>query len=80
LAPSLAAADLVLFLHRPELAWDAAAVIAGLRGEGVAVENVNALLAALEARVAPGDTVVFRSNGGFEGAPARFAASLNGAC
>jgi UDP-N-acetylmuramate: L-alanyl-gamma-D-glutamyl-meso-diaminopimelate ligase len=76
LAPSLAAADLVVFLRRPELPWNAEAVIDALRGEGIAAPDVDALLAALAARVRPGDAVVFMSNGGFEGAPQRFARSL----
>ncbi len=77
LAPSLADADVVLFLARPELAWDAQRVIDALRGEGQALPSVDALLAALAARVRPGDQVVFMSNGGFEGAPGRFAAALS---
>src|SRR3546814_1615636 len=32
LAPSLDGADAVVFLHRPELAWDARKVVAALRG------------------------------------------------
>jgi len=76
LAPSLDLADDVLFLHRPELAWDAGAVVAAVRGEALAVPDVDTLLAELGARVRPGDHVVFMSNGGFDGAPQRFAASL----
>jgi UDP-N-acetylmuramate: L-alanyl-gamma-D-glutamyl-meso-diaminopimelate ligase len=79
LAPSLDAADRVFFLQRPELAWDAAAVIAALRGQGEACPDVDALLAALQREVRGGDQVVFMSNGGFEGAPRRFAAALQGA-
>lgn len=78
IAPSLAQADAVVFLHRPELAWDAGKVVAALRGEGEAVPSVDALVAALAARVQPGDHVVFMSNGGFEGAPRRFLAALAG--
>jgi UDP-N-acetylmuramate: L-alanyl-gamma-D-glutamyl-meso-diaminopimelate ligase len=78
LAPSLAGADLVVFLHRPELAWDGAKVIDGLRGEGAAVPTVDALLDTLAARTRIGDHVVFMSNGGFEGAPRRFLARLRG--
>jgi UDP-N-acetylmuramate: L-alanyl-gamma-D-glutamyl-meso-diaminopimelate ligase len=63
----------VVFLRRDELPWDANAVITALRGEGVAASSVDALLYALEQRVRPGDSVVFMSNGGFEGAPSRFA-------
>ncbi|MGQ0799101.1 MAG: UDP-N-acetylmuramate:L-alanyl-gamma-D-glutamyl-meso-diaminopimelate ligase [Pseudomarimonas sp.] len=76
LAPSMADADLVVMLRRAELPWDANAVVAGLRGEGVAVASVDALLAELDARVQRGDDVVFMSNGGFEDAPARFAAMV----
>jgi UDP-N-acetylmuramate: L-alanyl-gamma-D-glutamyl-meso-diaminopimelate ligase len=76
LAPSLALADEVVFLHRPELAWDAAAVIAAVRGQAHAVADTDALLAQLQADVRSGDHVVFMSNGGFDGAPRRFLAGL----
>ncbi len=76
LAPSLDGADEVVFLHRPELAWDAGQVVAGLRGEGVTVADAEALIAALRARARAGDHVVFMSNGGFDGAPRRFLAAL----
>src|SRR4249919_344223 len=76
LAPSLDGADVVVFLHRPELAWDAGKVVAGLRGQGVAAGDVDALIVALEGRVRRGDHVVFMSNGGFDGAPRRFLATL----
>ena len=76
LAPSLDLADTVVFLARPELPWDAGKVIAALRGEGRAVADADALLAALGATVQAGDHVVFMSNGGFDGAPRRFFASL----
>jgi UDP-N-acetylmuramate: L-alanyl-gamma-D-glutamyl-meso-diaminopimelate ligase len=78
LAPALAGADAVVFLHRPELAWDAGRVLAELRGEGVAVADADALIAALRARVRAGDHVVFMSNGGFDGAPRRFLEALRG--
>ena len=76
LAPSLDGADAVVFLHRPELAWDAGGVVAALRGEGAAVPDVDALIAALRELVRGGDHVVFMSNGGFDGAPRRFLAAL----
>jgi UDP-N-acetylmuramate: L-alanyl-gamma-D-glutamyl-meso-diaminopimelate ligase len=79
LAPSLDIADAVVFLHRPELAWDAGKVVAGLRGDGVAVPDVDRLIAVLRERVRPGDHVVFMSNGGFDGAPRRFFATLRDA-
>ena len=78
IAPSLDGADAVVFLHRPELAWDAGKVVGALRGEGEAVPSVDALIASLKARAGGGDHVVFMSNGGFEGAPRRFLAELGG--
>ena len=78
LAPSLADADTVVFLHRPGLAWDAGGVVASLRGEGVAVPEVDALLDALLERARAGDHVVFMSNGGFDAAPRRFLERLGG--
>ncbi|TAA27002.1 MULTISPECIES: UDP-N-acetylmuramate:L-alanyl-gamma-D-glutamyl-meso-diaminopimelate ligase [Pseudoxanthomonas] len=76
LAPSLEGADAVVFLHRPELAWDAGKVIASVRGQAQAVPDSDALVAALRALAREGDHVVFMSNGGFDGAPRRFLASL----
>ncbi|WP_426270760.1 UDP-N-acetylmuramate:L-alanyl-gamma-D-glutamyl-meso-diaminopimelate ligase [Dyella kyungheensis] len=76
LAPSLADADAVVFLHRPELAWDAGRVTAALNGRGSAVPTVDALIDALRREVRAGDHVVFMSNGGFEGAPRRFAEAI----
>jgi UDP-N-acetylmuramate: L-alanyl-gamma-D-glutamyl-meso-diaminopimelate ligase len=76
LAPSLADADAVVFLHRPELSWDAGKVTGALNGRGSTVPTVDALIAALRSEVRSGDHVVFMSNGGFEGAPRRFAAAI----
>ncbi|MDV0437880.1 UDP-N-acetylmuramate:L-alanyl-gamma-D-glutamyl-meso-diaminopimelate ligase [Xanthomonas sacchari] len=76
LAPALDAADAVVFLQRPELAWDAGKVIAAVRGEACAAADVDGLLAALQAQARAGDHVVFMSNGGFDGAPRRFLAAL----
>ncbi|MDQ3511271.1 MAG: UDP-N-acetylmuramate:L-alanyl-gamma-D-glutamyl-meso-diaminopimelate ligase [Pseudomonadota bacterium] len=76
LAPSLREGDLVVFLQRPELAWDASEVIRGLRGEGVTAPDVDTLIGELCQHVRPGDHVVFMSNGGFDHAPRRFLASL----
>lgn len=77
LAPSLDIADAVVFLHRPELAWDATTVVSALRGEGIAVADADALIAVLRERARAGDHVVFMSNGGFDGAPRRFLAALS---
>lgn len=79
LAPSLDGADAVVFLHRPELAWDAGKVVAALRGEGRAAASVDALIETLRGLAAAGDHVVFMSNGGFDGAPRRFLQALRSA-
>jgi len=76
IAPSLDAADAVVFLHRPELSWDAGKVISALRGHGQTAMTVDALIAELKALAREGDHVVFMSNGGFEGAPRRFLTTL----
>ncbi|MET0807494.1 MAG: UDP-N-acetylmuramate:L-alanyl-gamma-D-glutamyl-meso-diaminopimelate ligase [Pseudoxanthomonas sp.] len=76
LAPSLDGADEVVFLHRPELAWDAARVVAAIRGQAHAVADADALIAMLKTIAGTGDHVVFMSNGGFDGAPRRFLAAL----
>jgi UDP-N-acetylmuramate: L-alanyl-gamma-D-glutamyl-meso-diaminopimelate ligase len=76
LAPSLGDADGVVFLRKPELAWDAERVIAGLGGRGHTAAGVDALIDALIGLARPGDHVVFMSNGGFENAPRRFHAAL----
>ena len=78
IAPSLDAADLTLFLHRPELAWDAGAVVSALRGAGEAVASVDALIDRLVQVARDGDHIVFMSNGGFEDAPRRTLAALSG--
>jgi len=76
LAPSLADADAVVFLHRPELPWDAGRVTGALQGRGRTAPTVAALIEALRSEARPGDHVVFMSNGGFEDAPRRFAEAL----
>lgn len=77
LAPSLHDADAVVFLHRPELAWDAVPIIAQVRGEARVAQDVAILLRTLGEIAQPGDHVVFMSNGGFDGAPRRFLAQLS---
>ena len=76
LAPSLRDADHVVFLHKPELAWDAARVMDALGGRGRTAPDVAALIAALREQARAGDLVVFMSNGGFDNAPRRFLAAL----
>ncbi len=76
LAPSLDGADAVVFLHRPELAWDAGKVVAAIRGQARTVADADALIEVLREIAREGDHVVFMSNGGFDGAPRRFLAAL----
>jgi UDP-N-acetylmuramate: L-alanyl-gamma-D-glutamyl-meso-diaminopimelate ligase len=76
LAPSLADADCVVFLKRAELPWDADRVVGALGGRGRAAPSVDALIDRLRADAKPGDSVVFMSNGGFEGAPRKFVDAL----
>ncbi|MFC4763845.1 UDP-N-acetylmuramate:L-alanyl-gamma-D-glutamyl-meso-diaminopimelate ligase [Dyella koreensis] len=76
LAPSLVDADAVVFLHRPELPWDAKRVTDALDGRGATAPTVDALIGSLREQTQVGDHVVFMSNGGFEGAPRRFVEAL----
>lgn len=76
LAPSLANADVVVFLHRPELPWDASRVTEALRGRASTAPTVDEMLASLKAQTRAGDHVIFMSNGGFENAPRRFVEAL----
>jgi UDP-N-acetylmuramate: L-alanyl-gamma-D-glutamyl-meso-diaminopimelate ligase len=76
LAPSLADADAVVLLQRPELPWDAHHVTDALAGRGATAPSVAELVAALRERARAGDHVVFMSNGGFENAPRRFLDAL----
>jgi len=76
LAPSLDIADVVVFLARPELPWDAGKVVAAVRGDARTVADGDALIGALRDIARSGDHVVFMSNGGFDGAPRRFHAAL----
>jgi len=76
LAPSLRDADVVLFLHKPGLAWDAARVTAALDGRGHTAASVDELIATLRGAARSGDHVVFMSNGGFENAPRKFLEAL----
>ncbi len=78
LAPSLDDADAVVFLHRPELAWDAARVVSAIRGQASGAADVDALITSLQKVSRAGDHVVFMSNGGFDGAPRRFLSVLQG--
>jgi UDP-N-acetylmuramate: L-alanyl-gamma-D-glutamyl-meso-diaminopimelate ligase len=58
------------------LPWDAEKVVSAIRGEARAVPGSDELIAALRGIVQAGDHVVFMSNGGFDGAPRKFLATL----
>jgi UDP-N-acetylmuramate: L-alanyl-gamma-D-glutamyl-meso-diaminopimelate ligase len=76
LAPSLQDANTVIFLHKPDLPWDADRVTAALTGRGSTAATVDELIGILRSGAKSGDYVVFMSNGGFENAPRRFLESL----
>jgi len=76
LAPSLRDADAVVFLHKPDLPWDAERVTAALTGRGSTAATVDELVGALRSGAKSGDHIVFMSNGGFENAPRRFLEAL----
>lgn len=77
LAPSLADADHVLFLHKPELPWDNRALLDALAPRAETRPDAAALVTRLTELARPGDHVVFMSNGGFDDAPRRFVAAAN---
>ena len=76
LAPALSSADLVVFLQRPDVAWQGAQVIAALRAEGMIAHDKDEVLQCLSQSVRSGDHVIFMSNGGFDGIPQQFLAQL----
>lgn len=76
LGPSLAAADWVWLKTNGDLQWDPMQVLAVLDGQSKAVADADELLEQLLESVRPGDSVVFMSNGGFDGLPHRFAEAL----
>ncbi|MFU8878481.1 MAG: UDP-N-acetylmuramate:L-alanyl-gamma-D-glutamyl-meso-diaminopimelate ligase [Wenzhouxiangellaceae bacterium] len=72
LAPALAAADYVALHSSETLEWDPSEVFGKLQCPGRFRHQVKNLLADLRGQLRPGDHVVFMSNRGFDGAPARF--------
>ena len=73
-------------MDAPELIAEAAApiveaaVISQVRGQARAVADSEQLLDVLAGQVTAGDHVVFMSNGGFDNAPRRLLARLQGGC
>ena len=67
LGRSLGGADLAFVYARPDLRWDARAVLGSL-GEGVHIHGeITALVSDIVNQVKPGDTIVVMSNGDFGG-------------
>lgn len=71
LAASLDAADRVFVYRDPALEWDLSGALEPLGARLMLADDHDALLSALAAEIAPGDRVVFMSNGGFGGLCAR---------
>ena len=76
LGPALIAADHVWLKTGEGIDWDPQVALAPLEGRCKIVTRVDDMLAQIEARLNPGDHVVFMSNGGFEAAPRRLAELL----
>jgi len=76
LGPALMAADRVWLLAGEGIDWDPHEALAPLEGRGRVVTRSDDLLAQMLDTAAPGDHVVFMSNGGFDAAPARFGRAL----
>jgi len=78
LGPALVAADRVWLLTSDEIDWDPHVALGPLEGRGRLVTRTADMLSQMLEAARPGDHVVFMSNGGFDAAPARFAAELSG--
>jgi UDP-N-acetylmuramate: L-alanyl-gamma-D-glutamyl-meso-diaminopimelate ligase len=75
LAAAAQAADNVLWYEPEGLAWDLSSVIAGYAKQRV-VSNVEQIVEIAHELLAPGDSVVVMSNGGFEGLHGRLLTRL----
>ncbi|MDP2227856.1 MAG: UDP-N-acetylmuramate:L-alanyl-gamma-D-glutamyl-meso-diaminopimelate ligase [Moraxellaceae bacterium] len=67
LAPSVAAADLVLWYQPEGLNWDLGPVIAASPVSALVLNSIDAIIEKIVAEVQPGDQVLIMSNGGFGG-------------
>ena len=75
LGQSLEAADLAVILRTPDLGWDVSVATGGVSNV-LARDSIDAILDWLEEVAAPGDHIVFMSNGGFGGIHDRAEARL----
>jgi UDP-N-acetylmuramate: L-alanyl-gamma-D-glutamyl-meso-diaminopimelate ligase len=78
LGPALIAADHVWLKTNADIDWDPKVALAPLEGRFKVVTQVDDMLKEMQARLSPGDHVVFMSNGGFGAAPHRLATFLKG--
>ena len=78
LGPALIAADYVWLKTADDIDWDPQVALAALEDRCRVVTRVDDMLRQMQNRLKPGDNIVFMSNGGFEAAPGRLAAYLNG--
>ncbi len=76
LGPALIAADRVWLKTSEGIDWDPQVALAPLEGRCKVVTRVDDMLREMQAKLRPGDHVIFMSNGGFEAAPKRLAAHL----
>ncbi|MES2917518.1 MAG: UDP-N-acetylmuramate:L-alanyl-gamma-D-glutamyl-meso-diaminopimelate ligase [Pseudomonadota bacterium] len=67
LAPSVAAADQVIWYQPEGLNWDLGPVVADSPVPAVVLNSIEAIIAKVVAEAQPGDQVVIMSNGGFGG-------------
>jgi UDP-N-acetylmuramate: L-alanyl-gamma-D-glutamyl-meso-diaminopimelate ligase len=76
LAPSIAAADEVIWYQPPGLDWSLDDVIAASPVPARVADNIESIVADLTAQLSGGEQVVIMSNGGFGGIHHKLAASL----
>jgi UDP-N-acetylmuramate: L-alanyl-gamma-D-glutamyl-meso-diaminopimelate ligase len=76
LGPALMPADMVWMKAGEGIDWDPHVALAPLEGAFKVVTRVDDMLEQIQNYAGAGDHIVFMSNGGFESAPARFAAFI----
>ena len=78
LAPSVAAADEVLWYQPQGLNWDLGPVVAASPVAAEVLDSIDAIIAKVVASARPGDQVVIMSNGGFGGIHQKLVSELQG--
>jgi len=77
LGPALMATDHVWLKTADDIDWDPKIALSPLEDRFKVVTKVDDMLQQMKSNLNPGDHIVFMSNGGFGGAPGRFAEYLN---